>query len=38
MVQSILELKNLPKPDDAADALAIAICHLHSKRIMDLYE
>jgi crossover junction endodeoxyribonuclease RuvC len=38
MVQSILELKELPKPDDAADALAIAICHLHSKRIMDLYE
>jgi len=38
MVQSILELKSLPKPDDAADALAIAICHLHSKRIMDLYE
>lgn len=38
MVQSILDLKTLPKPDDAADALAIAICHLHSKRIMDLYE
>jgi crossover junction endodeoxyribonuclease RuvC len=38
MVQSILDLRNLPKPDDAADALAIAICHLHSKRIMDLYE
>ena len=26
----------MPKPDDAADALAIAICHLHSGRIMDL--
>jgi len=26
MVQIILKLKNLPKPDDAADALAIAIC------------
>jgi crossover junction endodeoxyribonuclease RuvC len=38
MVQSILNLSDLPKPDDAADALAIAICHLHSKRIMDLYE
>jgi crossover junction endodeoxyribonuclease RuvC len=23
-------LKELPKPDDAADAIAIAICHLHS--------
>lgn len=26
MVAKILKLKNLPKPDDAADALAIAIC------------
>ncbi len=26
MVQKILKLKHLPKPDDAADALAIAIC------------
>ncbi len=30
MVQTILELQDIPKPDDAADALAIAICHLHS--------
>ena len=27
MVQIILNLKEIPKPDDAADALAIAICH-----------
>lgn len=26
MVKNILRLKNIPKPDDAADALAIAIC------------
>jgi len=26
MVKTILALKNIPKPDDAADALAIAIC------------
>lgn len=26
MVKILLDLKNLPKPDDAADALAIAIC------------
>lgn len=26
MVKMILKLKNIPKPDDAADALAIAIC------------
>jgi len=30
MVKLILGLKELPKPDDAADALAIAICALNS--------
>ncbi len=30
MVQIILKLPILPKPDDAADALALAICGLHS--------
>lgn len=33
MVQNILKLDMVPKPDDAADALAIAICHLHSRRM-----
>jgi crossover junction endodeoxyribonuclease RuvC len=28
MVQALLQLKDLPKPDDAADALAVAICHI----------
>lgn len=32
MVQTILNLPELPQPDDAADALAVAICHLHSYR------
>ena len=32
MTRSILRLANIPKPDDAADALAIAICHGHSFR------
>ena len=27
MVQAALRLKQAPKPDDAADALALAICH-----------
>lgn len=27
MVKIILNLKEIPKPDDAADALAVAICH-----------
>lgn len=30
MVKLLLNLKEIPKPDDAADALAVAICHLHS--------
>jgi crossover junction endodeoxyribonuclease RuvC len=31
MVKLILNLKELPKPDDAADALAIAICAVNSR-------
>jgi crossover junction endodeoxyribonuclease RuvC len=27
MVQALLSLPELPKPDHAADALAVAICH-----------
>lgn len=30
MVTTLLGLKEAPKPDDTADALAIAICHAHS--------
>ena len=30
MIQRLLDLPAPPKPDDAADALAIAICHAHS--------
>jgi crossover junction endodeoxyribonuclease RuvC len=29
MVQSLLGLADLPRPDHAADALAVAICHAH---------
>lgn len=29
MVRLLLRLKNVPQPHDAADALAIAICHFH---------
>lgn len=32
MVKLLLGLQELPKPDDAADALAIAICHSHRCR------
>ncbi|MEG0918424.1 MAG: crossover junction endodeoxyribonuclease RuvC [Anaerovoracaceae bacterium] len=31
MTKSILNLKEVPKPDDTADALAAAICHGHSR-------
>jgi crossover junction endodeoxyribonuclease RuvC len=30
MVRVLLSLSAIPKPDDAADALAVAICHAHS--------
>ena len=30
MVKGLLRLDEIPKPDDTADALAIAICHAHS--------
>lgn len=36
MVKRILSMDQLPKPDDAADALAIAICHLHSYKMAKL--
>ena len=32
MTKAILNLEKVPKPDDTADALAIAICHAHSYR------
>ncbi len=34
MVRALLGLREIPRPDDAADALAIAICHLHSMRYL----
>ena len=33
MVTRLLNLTEVPKPDDAADALAVAICHAHSVRL-----
>ena len=32
MVKTMLNMKEIPKPDDAADALAIAMCHGQSNR------
>lgn len=36
MVKVLLNLPSLPKPDDVADAMAIAICHLHSNNYLNL--
>ena len=38
MVRLLLGLAKVPHPDDAADALAVAICHLHSARLSALSE
>lgn len=38
MVRALLGLSDIPRPDDAADALAIAICHIHSNRMRSLIE
>jgi len=37
MVRTILGLETIPHPDDAADALAVAICHIHSAKMRNLY-
>jgi crossover junction endodeoxyribonuclease RuvC len=38
MVRTLLEMDSIPQPDDAADALAVAICHLHSMPMRGLIE
>ncbi|TME60052.1 MAG: crossover junction endodeoxyribonuclease RuvC, partial [Chloroflexi bacterium] len=34
MVRILLKLPAIPRPDDAADAAAVAICHLHTASIL----
>ena len=38
MVRVLLDLEEIPKPDDAADALAVAICHLHSAKMLNIIQ
>jgi crossover junction endodeoxyribonuclease RuvC len=38
MVRVLLGLERIPRPDDAADALAVAICHLYGQRFQTLLE
>ena len=33
MVKMLLNLKEIPKPDDAADALAVALCHSNTNKL-----
>lgn len=33
MIKTLLNLENLPKPDDAADALGVAVCHLNQAKL-----
>ena len=37
VVASILKLKSIPKPDDAADALAVGLCHAFTNRFGELF-
>lgn len=36
MVRMVLGLAAVPQPDDAADAAAVAVCHIHSFRLASL--
>jgi crossover junction endodeoxyribonuclease RuvC len=38
MVKALLYLDDIPRPDDAADALAVAICHIHSVKMQSLLD
>jgi len=35
-VKNILHLPEVPQPEDAADALAVALCHFHRLRFQTL--
>ena len=35
---NLLHLKGIPRPDDAADALAVALCHSFTSRLSALYQ
>ncbi|HLN18623.1 MAG TPA: crossover junction endodeoxyribonuclease RuvC, partial [Patescibacteria group bacterium] len=36
MAKVILRLKTIPKPDDTADAMAVCLCHINSRKINNL--
>lgn len=38
MVKVILNLESIPKPDDVADGLALAVCHCHTGQNAELFK
>jgi len=38
MIKALLDLDSIPRPDDAADALAVGLCHLHSAKMKRLFD
>jgi crossover junction endodeoxyribonuclease RuvC len=38
MVKTTLRLKGIPRPDDAADALAVALCHSQTNKLGGLFK
>ena len=38
MVKMLLNLKEIPKPDDVADALAVALCHCSSLKFKEVFK
>ncbi len=38
MIKILLNLNSIPKPDDVADALAVAVCHAHSGVFGELFK
>jgi crossover junction endodeoxyribonuclease RuvC len=38
MVRMLLSLDHVPQPDDAADAVAVAVCHIHSAGMIALLD
>lgn len=35
MIKVLMGLNEIPKPDDVADALAVAVCHAHSSSMLE---
>lgn len=38
MVRALLQMKQAPEPSDAADALAVALCHIHCTQAQERFQ